>query len=258
MKENRTLGAILAIIGALLGVFGTIYLFINWYEPSQNLEAAEPGCEILLKYIFPALSDVGILAGIIYAVSAYGFIIGGSWAFSLAVVALVLALPATWFINVPFMAAGVDPIFFPLFFPQLILYFLFMKLVRKISWGRTLLALFTGLAFIMCMMNGIASWSRIITIGAPLYYLVQRLNWAAMIGWGIVTAGIMLRPKGWMRILGIGAGLMEIVMGFPLGFATAGFLGRFSLFLLAPILSTGLLVLFFLPKTWQRITQAEE
>ena len=257
MKENRTLGAILAIIGALLGVFGTIYLFMNWYMPSQSFEAAEPGCEILLKYIFPALSDVGILAGVIYAVSAYGFITGGSWAFSTAVVALVLALPATWFINVPFMAADQPPIFFPLFIPNLILYFLFMKVVRPISWGRTLLAMFTGVAFIMCMMNGIASWSRIITIGAPLYYLVQRLNWAAMIGWGIVTAGLMLRPKGWMRILGIGAGLMEIVMGFPLGFATAGTLGRFSLFLLAPIISTGLLVLFFLPKTWQRISQVE-
>lgn len=257
MKENRTLGAILSIIGALLGVFGTAYLFMNWYFPSLSFEAAEPGCEILLKYIFPALSDVGILAGIIYAVSAYGYISGASWAFSTSVFALVLALPATWFINVPFMAADQPPIFFPLFIPNLIMFFLFMKLVRNISWGRLLLGMFTGVAFIMCMMNGIASWSRIITIGAPLFVLVQRLNWVAMVGWGIVTAGMLLKPKGWMRILGVGAGLMELVVGFPLGFATAGTLGRFSLFLLAPIISTGLLILFFMPKTWNRITGVE-
>jgi len=257
MKENRPLGAILSIIGALLGVFGTINLFMNWYVPSMNFVAAEPGCEILLKYIFPVLSDFGILAGVIYAVSAYGYISGASWAFSTSVIALVLALPATWFINVPFMAAGQPPIFFPLFIPNLILFFLFMKVVRRISWGRTLLAMFTGAAFIMCMMNGIASSSRIITIGDPLYVLVQRLNWVAMIGWGIVTAGLMLRPKGWLRILGIGAGLMELVVGIPLGLATAGTLGRFSLFLLAPIISAALLMLFFLPKTWKRITESE-
>ena len=257
MKENRTLGAILSIIGALLGVFGTIYLFMNWYVPSMNFEAGEPGSEILLKYIFPALSDVGILAGVIYAVSAYGFISGASWAFTTSVIAIVLALPASWFINVPFMAAGQPPIFFSIFFPNLILYLLFMKVVRRISWGRTLLGLFTGMAIITCMMNGIASWNRIIKVGAPLFILVQRLNWVAMIGWGIVTAGLMLRPKGWMRILGIGAGLMELVVGFPLGFVTAGTLGRFSMFLLAPIISTGLLLLFLAPNAWNRITGSE-
>jgi hypothetical protein len=255
MKERRALGAILCIIGALLGVFGTIYLFMNWYFPSLSFEAAEPGCEILLKYIFPALSDVGILAGVIYAVSAYGFIIGTSWASPLAVIAMVLALPATWFINVPFMAADQPPIFFPLFIPNLIMYFFFMLGVKRVPLRRTMLALFTGGAFITCMMNGIASWSRIITIGAPLFVLVQRLNWVAMIGWGVVTAGIMLQPKGWMRVLGIGAGLLEVVVGFPLGFATAGTLGRFSLFLIGPILSTILLLLFLSRRVWKRLIE---
>jgi len=257
MKENRTLGAILSIIGALLGVFGTIYLFMNWYVPSMNFEAGEPGSDILLKYIFPALSDAGILAGVIYAVGAYGFIIGASWAFPLVAIALVLALSATWFINVPFMAAGQPPIFFSIFFPNLILYLLFMKVVKRISWGRTLLGLLTGMAIITSMMNGIASWNRIINVGGSLFILVQRLNWVAMIGWGVVTAGIMLQPKEWMRILGIGAGLLEMIVGFPLGIITAGTMGRFSMFLLAPIISTVLLLLFLAPKTWKRVTGFE-
>jgi hypothetical protein len=255
MKERRALGAILCIIGAALGIFGTIYLFMNWYFPSMSFEAAEPGCEILLKYIFPALSDVGIIAGVMYAVSAYGFIVGTSWASTLAVIAMILALPATWFINVPFMAADQPPIFFPLFIPNLIMFFFLMLGVRRTSLRRTLLSMFTGVAFIMCMMNGIASWSRIITVGAPLFVLVQRLNWVAMIGWGVVTAGIILQPKGWMRVLALGAGLLEIIVGFPLGFATAGTLGRFSLFLLAPILSTVLVLLFLSRRVWKRLTE---
>ena len=257
MKERRSFGAFLAIIGALLGVLGTIYLFMKWYEPSLVFEAGEPGSEILLKYIFPALSDVGILAGVIYAVSAYGFMSGASWAFTLARIALVLALSASWFINVPFMAAHEPPIFFPLFFSNLLLYFLFLKVVRPTSWGRTLLGLLTGMAIITCMMNGIASWNRIILAPGPLFVLAQRLNWVAMIGWGVVTMGILLQPKGWMRILGIGAGLMAMIVGFPIGIATARTLGRFSMFMLAPIISTILLILFLMPKVWQRITASE-
>jgi hypothetical protein len=155
------------------------------------------------------------------------------------------------------MAAGQPPIFFSIFFPNLILYLLFMKVVRRISWGRTLLGLITGMAIITCMMNGIASWNRIINVGGSLFILVQRLNWVAMIGWGVVTAGIMLQPKEWMRILGIGAGLLEMIVGVPLGIITAGTMGRFSMFMLAPIISTGLLLLFLAPKTWKRVTGFE-
>ena len=64
-----------------------------------------------------------------------------------------------------------------LFWPYLILYFLLLRGVGKVSWSITLLALFTGLAYITCFMNGVSSTSRIITIGSPLFVLVQRLHW---------------------------------------------------------------------------------
>jgi hypothetical protein len=257
MKERRALGAILCIIGALLGIIGTIYLFMNWYFPSMNFEAGEPGSDILLKYIFPALSDVGIFAGILYAVSAYGFIVGTSWASSLAVIAVVLALPSSWFINIPFMAAHQPPIFFPIFIPNLIMFFFLMLGVRRTPLRLTFLSLLTGMATVTCMMNGIASWNRIVNVGAPLFILVQRLNWVAMIGWGVVTAGIMLQPKGWMRVLGLGAALLEVIVGFPLGFATAATLGRFSMFMLAPIISAVLLLLFISRRVWKRLIEPE-
>ena len=258
MKMNMRLGGILASIAAVIGILGHFILFMNWYRVGMAAESAEPGCEILLKYIHPALADLGILAGVIFAVSAYGFFTRAKWAFSLSIIAITLALLSSWFINVPYMAAGLPPVYFSLFWPYLILYFLFLRGVGKVSWSITLLALLTGLAYITCFMNGVSSTSRIITIGSPLFVLVQRLHWVAMTGWGVVTVGLILKPKEWMRVVGLVSGSLELAVGIPLAYATAVSLGRFSLFALAPIVSLILVVLFLWPNMWARLTGSEQ
>lgn len=258
MKINNRLGGFLATGSALIGILGHFFLFMNWYRIGMTADSAEPGCEILLKYIHPFLADLGILAGVLFAVSAYGFFTRAKWAFFLSVSAITLALLSSWFINVPYMAADLPPVYFMLFWPYLILYFLFLRGVGKVSWRITLLALFTGLAYITCFMNGVSSTSRIITIGSPLFVLVQRLHWVAMIGWGVMTVGIILKPKEWMRVLGLIAGSLEITVGIPLAYATAVNLGRFSLFALAPIFSLGLLVILLWPNMWTRLTAAKD
>jgi hypothetical protein len=254
MKKNERLGATLTFVGALLGILGTFLIFMKWYGPALHAEAAEPGCEILLKSIMPALLDVAVVAGVLYALSGYGFLTGSRWAFRLAVIANVLALQGSFFINVPFMAADMPPVYFIVFMPNVLLYFLLMKLVGRLSWSRTLTGLLTGMTFVFTLMNGIASWSRIITIGAPIFVAVQRLHWVSMIGWGIVTVQTLLRPREWARIVGIGAALLEVVVGIPLAINTAVQLERFSLFALAPIFSGVLLVLLLWPGLWQRLT----
>ncbi|MDO9128908.1 MAG: hypothetical protein Q7U34_03490 [Anaerolineales bacterium] len=258
MKNKNLLGGILAVIASLMGIIGHIVLFLQWYRIGMGAESAEPGCEILLKYIHPLLADFGILGGVLFAVSAYGFFTKKNWAFFLSVVALVLALLAAWFINVPYMAANLPPVYFPLFWPYVLLYFLFLKAVGKISWSQTLLALLTGVAYIFCWMNGVSSTSRIITHGDPIFVLVQRLHWAAMLGWAVVTVGIIIKPKEWMRVIGLAAGATELVVGIPLAVATAQQLGRFSLFALAPIACLVLLVLLVWPNLWKRLTGAAE
>jgi len=139
MTKNNRLGGIMAIIGSLLGIVGTYVIFLNWYTPALTAEAAEPGCEILLKVLMPALSDFGILAGVLYAVSAYGFFTAAGWAFPIVVIANVMALQGSWFINVPFMAAGMPPVYFTIFFPNVLLYFIFLRSVGRVPWKRTLL-----------------------------------------------------------------------------------------------------------------------
>ena len=258
MEKNRRLGMVFGIVGALMNITGVFVIFMTWYERAQHMEAAEPGCEMLLKWIMPALSDLGIVAGVLFAAGAYAFFLKKSWAFPLLVIANVLALQATWFINVPFMAAGEPPIYFILFWPNLILYFLNMKAVGRLSWGITVLGLFTGMAFVFCFMNGIASWSRILTIGTPLFVFVQRLSWFSSIAWGIVTAGVLIRPKDWMRVLGLCAGLLQVMVGTPLAIETAIELGRFSLFAIAPIMSLILFAVFLSPARFQRITGTQQ
>lgn len=254
MKDRHVFGGILATISALMGIFGFFYLFMQWYQIGMGAEFAEPGCEILLKYIHPLLTDVGLFAGILFAVSAYGFFTKKDWAFFLSVVGIVLALLASWFINVPYMAASLPPVYFPLFWPYLLIYFLLLRGVGQISWSRTLLALLTGIAYIFCFMNGVSSTSRIITHGAPIFVLVQRLHWVAMLGWAVVTVGIIMRAREWMRVVGISAAVTEIVVGVPLAVVTAQGLGRFSLFALGPIACLALLIILVWPGLWERWT----
>jgi hypothetical protein len=253
MEENRKLGGWLGIIGGLMGIIGQTFIFMNWYVVGMHTKSAEPGCEILLKYVNPAMSDLGMIAGVLFLVSAYGFFTKKNWAFLLSVVAIVLALQGAWFVNVPFMAAGLPPVYFLLFWPYLILYFLIILMVGKRTLWHTLLGLLLGMAWVFCLMNGIASLSRIITTGMVFFTFVQRLHWVAMLGWGVITVGMLMKPREWMRVVGLSAGLLEIVVGFPLAYVTALQLGRFSLFALAPICSTVLVVLLLIPGVWGKI-----
>ena len=259
MERNEKLGSIVALFAGLMGIIGHFVIFLNWYVRGMHAEAAEPGCEILLKYINPAMADLGIVGGVIFLVSAYGFFSRKSWAFLLSVIAIVLSLQGAWFINVPFMAAGLPPVYFTLFWPFLIIYFLLMIPVGKLAWSRTLVGFLAGMAWVFCLMNGIASLSRIITIGAPFFSLVQRMHWFAMLGWGVVTVSILMGPKEWTWVTGFTAGVLELVVGFPLAFVTAQELGRFSLFSLAPICCLILVAIMVWPGgVWKRWTESEK
>ena len=259
MERNNKLGGIVATIGGLMGIIGHFVIFLNWYHKGMAAEAAEPGCEILLKWINPAMADLGILGGVIFLVSAYGFFNRKNWAFLLSVIAIVLSLQGAWFINVPFMAAGLPPVYFTIFWPFLILFFVIMVPVGKLTWGRTLVGFLAGMAWVFCLMNGIASLSRIITIGAPFFSLVQRMHWVAMLGWGVTTVSIMMGAKEWTWVTGLTAGALELVVGIPLAIVTAQQLGRFSLFSLAPICCLILVAIMVWPNNlWARWTDTVE
>ena len=84
-KKQNMLGGILAVIAALMGIIGHFVLFLQWYQIGMHTPSAEPGCEILLKYIHPFMADLGILGGVLFAVGAYGFFTQKKWAFPMVV-----------------------------------------------------------------------------------------------------------------------------------------------------------------------------
>ncbi len=258
MENNRWLGMTVGIIGALLSLVGTFILFMKWYEPAQHFEALKAGCEILLKYVMPILADVAILAGLLYIGSVYGYFSRKSWAYPTIVIANILALQGSWFLNMPFMASGHPPVYFLIFWPSIILYFIIARVLGKVSWGCSLLGLGAAFGFLLCFMNGIASWNRILITGKPIFVFVQRMNWVSSIGWGVVAAGILIRPKDWMRVIGLGAGLLQLLVGIPLVIETTIELGRFSMFSIAPIICLILFILLLSPARFRRITGARD
>jgi len=257
MNKNNRLGGILAALAAIIGIIGHFVLFFQWYQIGMHAESAEPGCEILLKTIHPLLASMGLLGAALFAVSSYGFFTNRKWAFALSVIGIVPALLGSFFVNIPFMAAGLPPVYMMLFVPYLVFYFVLTIIVGKLSWSRTLLALLAGIAYIVCWMNGVSSTSRIITVGADIFVLVQMLHWVAMLGWGVVTAGILLQPREWQRVLGLVSGMTELIVGVPLAVVTAQQLGRFSLFALAPIVCLILIVILVWPGLWKKWTKYE-
>nr|MBN1228382.1 hypothetical protein [Anaerolineae bacterium] len=249
MKQNNTLGAVLAIIGALLGIFGMFIIFTQWYEPMMAAEVAagRPDEETIVKFIIPALNDFGIIAGVLWAVAAYGFLSKARWGWPVAVVANVLALQGSFFPMIPAASRGLPPMFGIVFVPNLILYVLLLWLVGRVNWKVLVFSLFSGMAFVLAFMNGVASTDRIIVIGTPLYVAVQRLNWIASIGWGVFTIWLILKPAEWVRVVGLAAGLLAVVAGTPLGMATTLSFGHFSMFFPAPMLSLVLIIILLLP-----------
>jgi hypothetical protein len=79
-----------------------------------------------------------------------------------------------------------------------------------------------------------------------LYAVTQMVNWWGAAAWAVFIFSALKR-KPWVIPLGIFAALMSMLGGFPLGISDVIRLGRFSMFLPAPLISTGLLIYLALP-----------
>jgi len=265
MKEKSVLGAIFSILGAILGMLVTPFFFIYLYEDlilaEASLGGSALGCEAVVVFIFPFISDLGVIAGVLYVLSAIGFITGDKKAFMIAIIANVLALQSSFWPIIPLLVTGMPPLFVIIFLPNIIIFFILMKSVRKLPMKTTLFALLTGMAWVLAFMNGVAATNRLVVLNDVRYYVAlfiaaQRLNWAASIGWGVVTIGIALYPKEWVRKVALASAVLEVVVGFPSG-AFSPFGGGFSMFLLAPMISAMLLLLVASPKVWEKLVMAE-
>lgn len=248
-STRYSLGLVLAVIGALLCIVGTFAVFLRWYQPvmAAELAAGRPDEKIIVQWIFPALSDISVIAGVLWALAALAFGMRKPWAWTLGVIANVMALQGSFFPMIPPVTRNLPPANALIFVPSLVSFVLMLTLVRRVDWRVLVISLFSGIAMVLSFMNGVASTDKMIVTDAAIFVAVQRLNWVAALGWGIFTVGLIVKPVSWVRWVGLGAATLELVAGLPLGIVTALEAGRFSMFLPAPLLSGALLVLLLMP-----------
>ena len=271
LEKSYKIGGYYAIVGAVLGIVLNFVFFMLNYKPLIAAQAiiCGDGCVMVITYMLPVFTDIGIIAGVLYAVSAVGFFKNEKWAYPLAVTANVLALWTSFWPNIPIMDAmakmdtPLTPVYLFIFLPNIILYFLINKHTGKRNWGRILVGLLTGMALIMAFINGTASLNisyvkNLQGADSSLYVLSSRLFWLAALGYGLITVGIMCFPKEWVRMLGVGCAIPTMLFGFPMGYLTTIAKGEFSMYLGAPLMSVLLLIIFLIPALWNKIIKPDE
>jgi len=270
-KINYKLGAWFALIGSVLGIALNYSFFTEIYKPllaAQEIICGA-GCVMIIKFMLPVFTDVGIIAGILYLIAAIGLFKKEKWGYILAVTANVLALWTSFWPMIPVMDAMAKgyPEFTPLhmfiFLPNIILYFIINGATGKRNFGRLVVGLLTGMAFIMAFINGTASLNIMYVKGLALedntlYVMANRLFWLAAFGYGLITIGIMCFPKEWIRMLGIGCAIICMLFGFPMGIMTSIAKAEISMYLGAPVMSVVLLLLFLIPSFWNKIIKPDQ
>ncbi|QEE17148.1 hypothetical protein DSAG12_02980 [Promethearchaeum syntrophicum] len=273
IEKNNKLGGLLAIIGAILGIALNYLFFTSYYKPliAAQAEICGPGCVMVITYLLPAFTDIGIIAGVLYFIGAIGFFNKKKWAYNVAVIANVLALWTSFWPSIPILDAmgkmengpGFFPVYIFIFLPNIILYFLINGATGKRNIGRLIVGLLTGMAFIMAFINGTASLNIMYVKGLAsldntLYVMANRLFWLAAFGYGLITVGIMCFPKEWVRMLGIGCAIICMLFGFPMGIITTLAKGEISMYLGAPVMSLVLVLIFLIPGIWKKIIKPDE
>jgi hypothetical protein len=265
-RKNKLIGIIISLVGAILGIFGTWILFILGYEPLQAAMLPMPpqggvGTDLIAILFLPIVGDFAIIGGVLYTLSALGFYSDAKWAFKVAIIANIISLQATFWPFIPYITVGLTPVHLILFIPNLVFYFALLQFVGESSWSQIILALLTGMAFVMTFMNGVASTKHIIDVvqgrmdtGGPIYAISQRINWIGAFGFAAVTAGILLyQEKEWVRYTGIGSAILALLGGLPLAIINTLEKGDISMFFFSPILCIPLLIIFLWPSLWDRL-----
>ncbi len=256
-KKNQLLGVLLAGVGAILGITLHLLFFIDWYKvliAAQIEQFPHLTNDRVITWILPVFTDFGILAGAMYAVSAYGFFRKKPWAYALATVANVLALQFSFWPMIPAMDLGLTPVYLTIFLPNVAIYLLLHFMIGKRSPRQIVLALIAGMTFVTAWINGTACLNIYWMKDTVFHIAASRIHWATAFSFGVVTVGLLLFPKKeWFRMLALGMGLLEIVLGTPMGITTTIEKGEFSMFLAAPIFSAILIMVFLMPKVYEKM-----
>ncbi|MGB2895088.1 MAG: hypothetical protein WBB65_02845 [Anaerolineales bacterium] len=261
MKGNHKLGRTLAILGILTGLL-LLYLLASIYMPTVEGKILDgrPDEAITVRIVFALLGWVGMSAGALWVVVLYGFQNNKEWAWGWGSVAAMAQIVAGFFPMIPPASIGMP---YPTIWVFLIAFALWfgMLFIGGVQGKILALAFFSGIAYVLTFMDGVGAISRYQTVeqsfAIGMYGVGQMVNWWGAAAW-VVFIFALIKGKSWTIPAGIFAASMSIFGGIPVGLTDVIRLGRFSMFLPAPIVSAVLLVVLLLPGTKKLIENHRE
>ncbi len=252
MKGNNKLGSVLAVIGILTGLL-VLFLLASIYQVNIDgkLNGARPDEAITVQIVFALLSWLGVAAGALWVMVLYGFRNRSSWAWVWGMVAATVQLLAGFFPMIPPSSIGLPAPTIWVFLIALVLWF-GMLFIGGINKKIITLAFISGLAYVLTFIDGVGAISRYQTEAkgfiSSMYGMSQMVNWWGAIVWAVFIFALV-KGKSWALPVGVFASAMSMFGGFPVGLTDVIVQGRFSMFLVAPLMSTGLLIYLLSPST---------
>ena len=254
MKGNNKLGATLALLGIVIGLLAYYILAGQYNLVIDSKTFAGRLDEVAsVKMVYPLLGWLGTAAGAVWAVVLYGFLHKQDWAWFWGAVAATVQLLAGFFPAIPAMDSHLPTPTLIVFGLAAVLWFgmlLIGGVKQKIIW----FTFVAGLAYVLTFIDGVAPIAKFQTskdnsFWNGFYMMSQQINWWGSAAWAVFIFAV-LKQKSWAIPVGIFAGTMSMFGGYPLGIYNAFFeVHRFSMFLPAPLISTGLVIYLLLPGT---------
>jgi len=252
LKNNQKLGAILSVVGILVGMLA-LFLIAATYMPTVEGKILDgrPDEAITVRIVHALMGWIGMTGGALWAVVLYGFLNKKDWAWGLGVAASTMQILAGFFPMIPLASIGMPTPTIWVFLIAFVLWFS-MLFIGGVKNKIIALAFVSGLAFIMTFIDGIGAISRYQTVKESfpigMYAMGQMVNWWAGAAWAVFIFALV-KGKPWTIVMGIFASSLAIFGGIPVGLTDVFRLGRFSMFLPGPLLSAILLVVILLPGT---------
>ena len=254
MKGNNKLGAVLAILGIVAGLLA-YYLIASQYNQVIGVKIADGRIDeaTSVRITYAVLGWIGITAGAIWAAVLYGFLNKEKWAWFWGAVAATIQLLAGFFPMIPAMDSHLPTPTIVVFVLAAILWF-GMLIIGGVDKKIITLTFIAGLAYVLTFIDGVAPIAKYTTshddpFWNGMYVMSQQVSWWGAAAWAIFIFAAF-KKKSWTIPVGIFAGTMSMLAGYPLGLHNALFeVHRFSMFLPAPLMSTGLVIYLLLPST---------
>lgn len=270
MKGKYKIGALLSLLGFAAGLLA-LYFLAETYNTviHTHFWAGEWEESNTVRIVYALLGWLGTAAGALSLTVFWGFIKGKDWSWFWGAIAATVILLAGFFPMIPAADSGLPTPTLWVFILGAIMWFgmLLIGGIEKKVIGLTFAA---GLAYVLTFIDGVAPISKFQTtfqsaetfVANPntfwngAYIIFQQVNWWGAAAWAIFIFAA-LKSKSWSVPVGIFAAVMSMIGGYPMGIYNVTEVGRFSMFLPAPIISTILLVVLLLPGTQMLLTASD-